>query len=193
MEEERGASLRLLYQIKLAMTRLNQPDEFSMTGLGKDKMHTILQSKRDQTMEMSKSIPAPTVGGKDIRTAKQKLADEHNIRFDVAQKQLFDSALQAHDDEMREIQRITQEQRMSSIHKLIENQTFMKDWMKEGKDNWRVNQKKRAEAIAKVKYFEDREVNIYKRRLENELNQATAEQINGVSDFEKNLQKLGIQ
>lgn len=144
-------------------------------------------------MEMSKSIPAPTVGGKDIRTSKQKLADEHNIRFDVAQKQLFDSALQAHEDEMREIQRITQEQRMSSIHKLIENQTFMKDWMKEGKDNWRVNQKKRAEAIAKVKYFEDREVNIYKRRLENELNQATAEQINGISDFEKNLQKLGIQ
>ena len=90
-------------------------------------------------MEMSKSIPAPTVGGKDIRTSKQKLADEHNIRFDVAQKQLFDSTLQAHEDEMREIQRITQEQRMSSIHKLIENQTFMKDWMKEGKDNWRVN------------------------------------------------------
>ena len=51
----------------------------------------------------------------------------------------------------------------------------MKDWMKEGKDNWRINQKKRAEAIAKVKYFEDREVNIYKKKLENELNQATSE------------------
>lgn len=140
MEEERGASLRLLYQIKLAMSRLNQPDELTMTGFGKDKMHTILQSKRDQTMEMSKSIPPPTVGGKDIRTQKQKLADQHNIRFDVAQKQLFDSALQAHENEMKEIQRITQEQRMGSIHKLIENQTFMKDWMKEGKDNWRINQ-----------------------------------------------------
>ena len=58
---------------------------------------------------------------------------------------------------------------------MIENQTFMKDWLKEGKDNWRINQKKRAEAIAKVKYFEDREVNIYKKKLENELNQATSE------------------
>lgn len=29
--------------------------------------------------------------------------------------------------------------------------------------------------------------------MENELVQATSEQINGVSDFEKNLQKLGIQ
>lgn len=78
------------------------------------------------------------------------------------------------------------------MDKLQENQTFMKEWLKEGKDNWRINQKKRAEAIAKVKYFEDREVNIYKKRLENELVQATSEQINGVSDFEKNLQKLGI-
>jgi hypothetical protein len=41
--------------------------------------------------------------------------------------------------------------------------------------------------------FEDREVDIYKNKLENELNQATFEEINGVSDFEKNLQKLGIQ
>lgn len=69
----------------------------------------------------------------------------------------------------------------------------MTEWLAEGKDNWRQNQKKRVEAIAKVKYFEDREVNIYKKKLENELTQATMEQINGVSDFEKNLQKLGIQ
>lgn len=51
----------------------------------------------------------------------------------------------------------------------------MKDWIKEGKDNWRVNQKKRAEAIAKVNYFEDREVNIYKKKLESELLNATSE------------------
>lgn len=69
----------------------------------------------------------------------------------------------------------------------------MKEWFKEGKDNWKVNQTKRAEAIAKVKYFEDREVGIYRKKLENDLVNATAEQINGFSDFEKNLQKLGIQ
>jgi len=38
----------------------------------------------------------------------------------------------------------------------------MKDWIQEGKKNWRINQAKRAEGIEKVKYFEDREVNIYK-------------------------------
>jgi hypothetical protein len=74
MEEERGASLRLLYQIKLACQKMGlnaeDPEDFSMTNLQKGKMHTILKNKQDATMEMSKSIPPPTVGGKDVRTAK---------------------------------------------------------------------------------------------------------------------------
>jgi hypothetical protein len=76
---------------------------------------------------------------------------------------------------MEQIRQITQSQRELNSTKLADNQTFMKEWTAEGKDNWRVNQKKRAEGIAKVKYFEDREVNIYKKRLENELVQATSE------------------
>lgn len=67
-----------------------------MTNFPKDKMHTILKNKADATMEMSKSIPPPTVAGKDIRSSKQKRADQRNIAFDVAQKTLFDSALSAH-------------------------------------------------------------------------------------------------
>jgi hypothetical protein len=49
--------------------------EHSMTNLKNGKMHTILQAKHDRTMELTKTIPPPTVGGKDIRTSKQKLAD----------------------------------------------------------------------------------------------------------------------
>lgn len=94
---------------------------------------------------------------------------------------------------MQLIRSITQEQRATNMTKLIENKTFMQDWMKEGKRNWRSNQQKRREAIAEVKYFEDREVNIYKTKLANELRAATDEEIYGISDFEKNLQKLGIQ
>ena len=41
--------------------------------------------------------------------------------------------------------------------------------------------------MAKVKYFEDREVNLYKAKLEKELNEATFEMANGLSEFEKNL------
>ena len=69
----------------------------------------------------------------------------------------------------------------------------MKEWTAEGKEKWKLNQERRAQAIEKVNYFEDREVNIYKNKLNKELNAATNEMGFGISDFEKNLQKLGIQ
>ena len=68
-----------------------------------------------------------------------------------------------------------------------ENKEFMQDWLKEGKKNWTINQKKRAEAIARVKYFEDREVKAYKDKLSKELDEATVELIGGVQEFERNL------
>ena len=69
----------------------------------------------------------------------------------------------------------------------------MKEWEEEGRANWGQNQAKRRENIAKQKYFEDREVNIYKTKLNNELVGATREMQGGFSEFEKNLQKLGIE
>ena len=41
----------------------------------------------------------------------------------------------------------------------------MKDWEAEGKKNWKSNLNKVKERKDKQKYFEDREVNIYKNRL----------------------------
>ena len=77
--------------------------------------------------------------------------------------------------------------------KLRENQDFMREWEEEGQANWRQNQSTRKANIAKQKYFEDREVNIYKNKLNNELVGATSEMKGGFSEFEKNLQKLGIE
>ena len=77
--------------------------------------------------------------------------------------------------------------------KLQENQQFMKEWEKEGKQNWKKNQKTRADNIARVKYFEDREVNIFKEKLNKELVDATYEMRHGFSEYDKNLQKLGIE
>jgi hypothetical protein len=64
---------------------------------------------------------------------------------------------------------------------------FLREWEEEGHQNWRGNQTRRREAIAKVKYFEDREVDLYKKKLGKELFVATAELNGGVNEFEKNL------
>lgn len=47
--------------------------------------------------------------------------------------------------------------------------------------------------MARQKYFEDREVNLYKAKLAQELDEATSEMRYGISEFDKNLQKLGIE
>ena len=65
--------------------------------------------------------------------------------------------------------------------------------MTEGKQNWKKNQQKRADAIARVKYFEDREVKAYKDKLQKELDDATIELAGGIREFDGNLQKLGIE
>ena len=69
----------------------------------------------------------------------------------------------------------------------------MKEWQEEGHQNWKINQTKRRENIARVKYFEDKEVEAYKNKLNKELTQGTEEMRGGISEFEKNLQKLGIE
>ena len=63
----------------------------------------------------------------------------------------------------------------------------MQDWEAEGHANWQQNQNTRKANIARQKYFEDREVNIYKDKLNKDLIGATNEMKNGFSDFEKNL------
>jgi len=85
------------------------------------------------------------------------------------------------------------ETRAESKRKLDENRDFMMQWLKEGKKNWQANHQKRADAIARVKYFEDREVKAYKGKLQKDLDEATKELIGGVDEFERNLQKLGIE
>lgn len=69
----------------------------------------------------------------------------------------------------------------------------MKEWQEEGHQNWKANQTKRRENIARVKYFEDKEVEAYKNKLNKELTHGTEEMKGGISEFEKNLQKLGIE
>ena len=44
-----------------------------------------------------------------------------------------------------------------------------------------------------MNYFEDKEVEAYKARLGKELDEATSELNGGIDEFERNLQKLGIE
>lgn len=63
----------------------------------------------------------------------------------------------------------------------------MKEWEAEGMKNWQNNTQRRLDGIAKVKYFENREVNIWRDKLNKELIAAHEEQEKGFIEFDKNL------
>lgn len=69
----------------------------------------------------------------------------------------------------------------------------MKDWNKQGYSNWKENQKTRAFEIERIDYFENREIKIYKDKLNKELDYNTQDLIGGISEFHENLRKLGVE
>ena len=56
---------------------------------------------------------------------------------------------------------------------MVENKEFMQSWHETGRDNWKVNQMQRTAQIDKDVYFENREIKIYKDKLNKELNEKT--------------------
>ena len=107
MQEERGASLRLLYQLKLALQKREGPgalelEETTQSNLKKSTVNKVLDKRMQKTFKLKDTITAPTVGGKDIRSNKQKMQDNHLLKFKVAQVLLFEDA-QANDDKEREL------------------------------------------------------------------------------------------
>ena len=69
----------------------------------------------------------------------------------------------------------------------------MKEWLTEGKQNWKKNRETRAKEIARQMYFEDREVNMYKDSLSKQLFLHDQDMQNGFEWFQENMQKLGIE
>jgi len=74
-----------------------------------------------------------------------------------------------------------------SLQKMTENKQFINEWEAEGKKNWKENQRKKAEMLARRKHFEGKEVTSFKTKLMKELDEATREMGGGIDEFEKNL------
>lgn len=97
MNEERGAALRLLYQIKRAIQTRDGPPPDALeakteTGLKKSLLDKVREQRKEQTNALASTIEYKTQGGKDVRSNKLKLQDLHLVQFDISQKLLFEKA-----------------------------------------------------------------------------------------------------
>lgn len=115
------------------------------------------------------------------------------LKFEYTKKNMQDKAWEDQQKEHLLIQSLQQDIRQTSLKKMDENRQFMKEWEQEGAKNWKANQQKMSDLKVRQKYFEDKEVTAFKNKLGRELDHATRELVGGIDEFEKNLQKLGIE
>ena len=136
MNEERGASLRLLYQIKLGIEKADiggvDANKKTMSNIKPD----ILNRKLEETLNLKTTLPQTFSlnGSKKLAPIeKAMLPFEH--RKMLLEKKAFDD--QRKEEEL--IMSLYMETRDQSKRKMEENKEFMNDWLKEGKKNWHAN------------------------------------------------------
>ena len=95
MNEERGAALRLLYQLKLALQKkmggsTSEMEMLTTTGL---KPTTIDKKVLHRLNHNQTDVNVRTVGGKDVRTNKVKREDNALAKYEVTMNKQFDDAM----------------------------------------------------------------------------------------------------
>lgn len=69
----------------------------------------------------------------------------------------------------------------------------MKEWFAEGHKNWQSNQDIRLKEIQRQNYFEEREIKVYKDKLQAQQIIHDQDMQAGFEQFQENMQKLGIE
>lgn len=194
MQEERGASLRLLYQIKVALDRYFAEGKLTVTGLKQDRLDKHVKKVVDLSASLPKVYKQHGIDGPSIApTPFVRHIEEKLLKFELAHVELRERAQKGEREEKRLLETMQQSKRQEAIRKMHENKQFMSEWEQAGKQNWKRNMRTRAAEIKRALEFEEREVRLFKQKLEREMMSNTDDLINGVEDFHENMKKQGIE
>lgn len=95
------------------------------------------------------------------------------MKYELAKVNLFKKAINDDKAERTMLMNMQQHKRQELLTKMQESKQFIKEWNETGYQNWKKNQDKRAFEIERSNYFDDREVKIYRDKLDRELNYNT--------------------
>ena len=123
---------------------------------------------------------------------KTKIVEKKMLKFEDAKLRLEERAADDCRKERSLVHSLLMKKREDQINTLQSNQEFMEEWNKKGKQAWRANMSKTKERIDKAQRLEDKLTNRYKDMLHKQIGDATSEVVDGIEQFEKNLQRLGI-
>lgn len=125
----------------------------------------IVNRKLEDTLNLKTTLPFNSKLTTINRASKLAPIEKSMLPYEYRKKILEDKAALDQVKEEKLVMHLHMEARESERRKTEENREFMTDWLAEGKQNWKANQQRRTDGIARVQYFEDREVKIYKDKL----------------------------
>ena len=119
MNEERGAAIRLLYQIKLSIERHHQKGKRTVTGLRPSTVENRMRKVSDLTKslpKLSKLEPTFKHRHKPLKEIEQKL-----LRYEHARSNLEKKAQRDEQEEINMLKSMQQTKRQDAMKNLREN------------------------------------------------------------------------
>jgi hypothetical protein len=134
MQEERGASLRLLYQIKIALDRYFAEGKLTVTGLKEERLAKHVKKVSDLSASLPKVYKQHGIDGPSIApTPFVRHIEEKLLKFELAHVELRERAQKGEREEKRLLETMQQSKRQDAIRKMQENKQFMSEWEHAGK------------------------------------------------------------
>lgn len=186
MDEERGAALRLLFQIKL--NREESLKSMTMTGLNPEMVETKMMKATQAGRIAHKKGLQPT-----IKSKKLSLIEENLLKFEERKERLELKAIREQQREDQLVHQLLMERRQKQIEQLKENKEFMEEWMKKGRQDWAKNKQVTLERMRKEQILEKALTDKFINKLKQNMQDATEDVENGIDSFEKNLARIGIE
>eukprot|EP00742_Colponemidia_sp_Colp-10_P006325 GILJ01006779.1.p1 GENE.GILJ01006779.1~~GILJ01006779.1.p1 ORF type:complete len:1812 (+),score=440.28 GILJ01006779.1:171-5606(+) len=196
MRQERGASLRLLYQVKMALEKISSvPSGITPRGgdLGKSShmptQKITVHKSVYENMEQSHFEERLRASAKPLKQVRMQL---HLKKFHEAgmENEVRARTLEAADQEEEERQ--TQERRRAQIGRRLNNTGFMEQWQQRGEESWKKNQEVKQDRERTELRFEMSLAEQTKRKAQAFKESGVHEVESGIDAFERNLARIGV-
>ncbi|CEL91602.1 unnamed protein product [Vitrella brassicaformis CCMP3155] len=190
MERQRGAALRLLYRLKMALERQAEQSKEGMAkgGMGTTKSIRLTKPKYDaHTMNFVDSrLRTLTMPNYQLKMdlLLKKYEDE---RLDMEEKAVIKEKMIG--DMIDQNRREFRDQRLATFQR---NQEFKKLWEQEGWHQWQKNQIANAKREFEGVRFERKRQDKHKDKMAKVRQAAEDDMRGGIESFEENLQRIGI-
>ena len=195
INQSKGVAERMLYELKMALEKVNNPADIMIlhkTG----KFNPITPLKRLDPGKLQFDVMASRFFDRRINEMNkaQKLVnlEKHLHPFEEFKQQQEDNLKRSREEDIIKENKIKEEMRKIQLNKLQRNMAFLENWNEKGKENWEKNQKVMKERNKKDDDFRAKTQERRSVKLQTIHDQNKKEIYEGISQFESNLKKLGL-